>query len=57
MVTGINQVVKLHNLFTLKVPKWPVNVVCVEQNRGDGSYMYEFPMILDDNGMMWGGVI
>ena len=39
----------------IKGPKWPVNVVCVEQNRGDGSYMYEFPMILDDAGMMWGG--
>ena len=25
-----------------------VNVVCVEQNRGDGSYIYEYPMILDD---------
>ncbi len=39
----------------IKGPKWPVNVVCVEQNRGDGSYIYEYPMILDDAGMMWGG--
>lgn len=39
----------------IKGPKWPVNVVCVEQSRGDGSYIYEYPMILDDAGMMWGG--
>ena len=24
-------------------------------SRADGSYMYSFPMILDDEGIIWGG--
>ena len=39
----------------MKGPKWAVNVCDVGMSRADGSYMYSFPMILDDEGLIWGG--
>ena len=42
----------------IKGPKWPVNVCDVGQDRLQGSspyYQYHSPMILDDNGKIWGG--
>ena len=39
----------------MKGPKWTVNVCDVGMSRADGSYMYSFPMILDDEGIIWGG--
>lgn len=39
----------------MKGPKWAVNVCDVGQDRADGSYMYTHPMILDDEGLIWGG--
>ena len=42
----------------IKGPKWPVNVCDIGQDRMQGSspyYQYHSPMILDDNGKIWGG--
>lgn len=39
----------------LRGPKYVRYVAGMNENRGDGSYIYEFPLILDESGEVWYG--
>ena len=46
----------IHGMFShLRGPKYIRQVGGMNENRGDGSYIYEHPLILDEEGSMWYG--
>ena len=46
----------IHGMMShLRGPKYVRYVAGMNENRGDGSYQYDFPLILDESGEVWYG--